>query len=210
MCGRYTIFTDEDERELLEIIRIVNEKYRNNGTNGSQLYKTGEIFPSERVPLLVGGKGTGFNAVLANWGFTLNSNQDAAISSNRPSSQLVINARSETVTKKPLFKNSFFERRCIIPSTGFYEWDKGKTKKKYHFRLPAEGTLYMAGIWRKWEYRDQFTILTTAANPSVSDIHHRMPVILHRESFRDWFTDTNKAKTIIAGEMPLLDRYEAI
>lgn len=227
MCGRYTIFTDEDEREVLEIIRIVNERYR----GGDAVYKTGEIFPSDRVPLLVAGKKDGMNAVLSNWGFTLgarppvrgvlaadtaNSIANTADSVATPAGKgvrgsaprLVINARSETAVEKPLFRDSFLWRRCVVPSTGFYEWGDGKEKRKYHFRLPGGGALYMAGIWRPWEDGGQFLILTAPANPSVAEIHHRMPVIIGRESFRDWFG--GGAAALMAGEMPALDRSEAV
>jgi putative SOS response-associated peptidase YedK len=102
----------------------------------------------------------------------------------------MINARSETVSEKPAFRSAFAKRRCIIPSDGFYEWDKaGGTRDPYHFRR-KDGALWgFAGLWETWrdpnnsdaEELYTCTILTTEANRTVGKVHERMPVIFGRE-----------------------------
>ena len=98
----------------------------------------------------------------------------------------MINARSETVAEKPAFKNAFLRRRCVIPSDGFYEWDKiGPVKQPIHFRHTGGELWGFAGLWEEWQGPDKdaaplrtCTILTTTANATVGRIHDRMPVIL--------------------------------
>lgn len=94
----------------------------------------------------------------------------------------VINARSETVAKNPLFKSAFSRHRCLIPATGFLEW--GADKCKYLIRL--EDPLFaFAGIYRTGEV----TMLTCSPNEFMSTIHDRMPVILPRSSYDRWLDE---------------------
>lgn len=104
----------------------------------------------------------------------------------------LINARSETAGEKPSFRQSLRQRRCIVISSGFYEWRRTeKGKQPYYIRPLAEGLLPFAGIWDAWRAPDgtvleTCAILTTAANPLVASIHDRMPVILHPDEFSLW------------------------
>ncbi len=184
MCGRYTIYTDEDERELLEMLRIIEE--RGKGKAGID-FKTGEIFPSDRVPLLMRGSGSGINIAFADWGFNIRNNR-------------IINARRETAAEKPSFRDCLISRRCIVPSTGFFEWDS--RKEKYLFNLPDTKMLYMAGLWRKTDKADEFVILTANANESVEKIHDRMPLILQRENFKSWLYDDEYAMSLNEFSLP--------
>lgn len=94
----------------------------------------------------------------------------------------VINARSETVAKNPLFRSAFAKNRCLIPATGFLEW--GADKCKYLIQL--EDPLFaFAGIWRAGEV----TMLTCEPNEFMSTIHDRMPVILPRRSYDRWLDE---------------------
>lgn len=102
------------------------------------------------------------------------------------------NARCETLTEKPAFRNSIKYYRCIIPVDGFYEWKrKGKTKETYYFQLKEGKIMPMAGLFALWngpngEQWMTFTIITTDANPLMAPIHHRMPVLLRQEQFDLW------------------------
>jgi putative SOS response-associated peptidase YedK len=105
----------------------------------------------------------------------------------------LINAKAETVKDLGAWKDSVALRRCVIPSNGFYEWQHGgaNDKSKYLFRLPGEEALYMAAIFKPFPLPDggeipHFSILTTAANASMLDIHNRMPVVLRRDEFEEW------------------------
>ena len=103
------------------------------------------------------------------------------------------NARCETVATKRSFCDSFKKRRCLIPANGFYEWKRldNKTKQPWNIFRNDGQPLAMAGIWDHWETPDGDTlescaVITTEANPFMSQIHDRMPVILAREDWPLW------------------------
>ena len=77
----------------------------------------------------------------------------------------IINARSETAGERPMFRRSLAERRCVIPTTGFFEWGPGEGggKRKYRFNRPGTRALYLAGLWNEFAGEEKCVILTTAA-----------------------------------------------
>jgi putative SOS response-associated peptidase YedK len=104
----------------------------------------------------------------------------------------MINARTETASSKPAFRDSLKFRRCLIPADGFYEWARTeKGKQPYCFEV-NEGELFaFAGLWDRWKDPDgnwlkTCTILTTTANAVTSAVHDRMPVILEHDSYDLW------------------------
>ena len=122
----------------------------------------------------------------------------------------LINARSETVMDKSSFRDSFRERRCLIPVNGFYEWQKRDgTPQPFLFQRRDKGLFALAGIWDRWEYPggrqlNSCTILTTAANPVMRPIHHRMPVILPRRDWEMWLRlEPAQAETLTGLLKPL-------
>lgn len=126
------------------------------------------------------------------------------------SSARMINARSETVLEKSSFRDSFRERRCLIPVNGFYEWQKRDgIKQPFLFQNRAKGLFALAGIWDRWEYPggkelNSCTILTTAANAVMRPIHHRMPVILPRKDWDLWLRlDPDQAESLTSLLKPL-------
>lgn len=106
------------------------------------------------------------------------------------------NARSEDAASKPAFRGPFVRRRCVIPCSGFYEWQKhddgsAKPKKTPHFITRADAQpLYFAGLWDHWSDGDTVlescTILTTTPNAEMKKIHHRMPCVLEPERCVAW------------------------
>lgn len=104
----------------------------------------------------------------------------------------LINARSETVDTKPSFRAAFKRRRCLIPATGFYEWQKqGKSKQPYLIRVRQPQPFAFAGLWESWldpegAELQTCTIITTVANELLADLHDRMPVILEPEDYDRW------------------------
>jgi len=106
----------------------------------------------------------------------------------------MINARSETLTEKPSFRNLYRSRRCLVLADGFYEWKKKKnvkTKVPMRFVLKSQEPFAFAGLWNIWQSPEgdelcTFTIITTEANDIVKPYHDRMPVILKRESEEEW------------------------
>lgn len=113
----------------------------------------------------------------------------------------MINARSETLTEKPSFRNLVSEHRCILPIQGFYEWqnlasETKKPKKQAHYITRVdEQPMTLAGLWTIWKQPDSSllrtcTIITTEANEILSPMHHRMPVILERDSVDIWLGES--------------------
>ncbi len=111
------------------------------------------------------------------------------MSGNRP-----INARVETLSEKPSFRDALRYRRCLIPANGFYEWIKdpaSKQKIPLYFTWPQHPLFAFAGLWESWNDRDggalyTFTIITRPANESCRSYHHRMPLILRHAEYADW------------------------
>jgi putative SOS response-associated peptidase YedK len=102
-----------------------------------------------------------------------------------------INARAETVADKPAFRDSFRERRCLVLTTGFYEWQKLPGRKQPHFiYMPNQEPFAFAGLWDRWLGKggsiESCTIVTTDANRTLKPIHDRMPVILDPEFHERW------------------------
>jgi len=218
MCGRY-LLDDEAYADILMILNNLNAaKKIYSEDNFSQISNTnnqpaanpeenfilsdfprGEVFPSNTAPVFE--REGLFNV---KWGFPHWKN---------PS--VIINARSETAAEKSMFKKPLRERRCVVPSGGFYEWSRTadnnqsngnyhtgagtrktgrKLKDKYLFRRPGEHMIYMAGIVGSFkdafgEEYSAFAILTTAASKSVARIHDRMPVLLTNDEFDLWIND---------------------
>ena len=103
----------------------------------------------------------------------------------------LINARAETITEKPSFRNPFRGKRCLVPATGFYEWQRSTDKTPYYIGLKSREPFCFAGLWDQWVSPDgeiirSFTIITTAPNELMAAIHDRMPVILHRDDEQRW------------------------
>ena len=103
----------------------------------------------------------------------------------------LINIRSETALDKSMFKRLLATKRCIIPATGFYEWQRSSTKKRpYYVHVPDSTLFSMAGIYDVWrgEGKELHTcsILTTASNDLLRPVHDRMPVILRRSMEEEW------------------------
>ena len=106
----------------------------------------------------------------------------------------MINARSEGIEQKPSFRKPFRSQRCIVPATGFYEWQKVSSSRKipYYFTLAGDSPLFgFAGLYDIYfdadgQKLETYTIITTEANELVSQIHDRMPVILRPADEATW------------------------
>ncbi len=105
---------------------------------------------------------------------------------------LLINARAETLIKKPAFQGAARQRRAIIPATGFYEWTKAEdgSRLPWYIHRADAAPLGFAAVWQDWARgEDQITtcaIVTTASEGPMADIHHRMPVVLEPEDWALW------------------------
>ena len=112
----------------------------------------------------------------------------------------MINARAETIAEKPAYRDAFRQRRCLVIADGFYEWEKrdGRSKLPWHVTLADGRPFAFAGIWAIWhgdgEADDRqslrtCSIVTTAANKSLHDIHPRMPVMLQPDEEAAWLSN---------------------
>ena len=115
---------------------------------------------------------------------------------------LIINARAETAAEKNLFADSVAKRRCIIPASGFYEWDPYKAR--FRFTRPDGGLILMAGFWHEEQGTPRYTILTTDANDSMRPVHDRMPVMICRDEIRPWIFDDSKLTEFMGRRQPEL------
>jgi len=204
MCARYTIFTEEEIIEIRSIIDEVSRKF------GDRAVNTGEIRPTNTAPVLT----LEDNRLVpcpVSWGFP-----------RWDGKGVIFNARSESALQKPMFSKPLLSRRCVIPSTGFYEWaaasvfgqqisllpaenapNAKEPKVKLFFRRPDESMLYMAGMINTFQdnggkVKDAFVILTTAANASMSPFHDRMPVILSPSELEDWISSETFMRQVLA------------
>lgn len=111
--------------------------------------------------------------------------------------QLIINARAESVKQKPLFGRDYRKRRCVIPARGFYEWDRNK--RRYSFGDgEGETEIFLAGICTGLpQDAGRFTILTVGANEQMKEIHHRMPVLIKKDEFAQWFGSVESADALL-------------
>lgn len=114
----------------------------------------------------------------------------------------LINARSETVFEKPIFRGAIRSRRCLIPASGFFEWQKvGGKKQPYYVKVRDRDLFSFAGLWETWRKADDqvvesCTILTTSANKLVAPIHDRMPVIIARQGYDAWMQAAADPRTL--------------
>ena len=170
MCGRYYIAIEDDE--LQDIMREVQQK-----VDAVKLaaVKTGEIFPTNIVPIL-----TPNGAALMKWGF-----------SRFDGKGQIINARSETLLEKPMFKKPLLDgQRCLVPASNYFEWQAQPAGKKIKHTIynPSEPVIYMQGLYRTEKESDlpAFVVLTKEADSNLRIIHERMPVILDSVNAKSW------------------------
>jgi putative SOS response-associated peptidase YedK len=123
------------------------------------------------------------------WGYPAVASSSSGSLLPAPSSPLT-NARAETLAQKPTFREAFRHRRCLIPATGFYEWEKrGRARLPWLFRRAGAEPFAFAGLWEPHAAggRPAAVIVTTAPNELMAPLHHRMPALLiSAEACRAW------------------------
>ncbi|MCP4310202.1 MAG: SOS response-associated peptidase [Bacteroidetes bacterium] len=174
MCGRYNLITDA--QAIVDFFEV---------ENSLEIEPRYNIAPSQNIPV-IRQKGEIREISLLHWGLIPHWAKDKKIGYR------MINARAETVAGKPSFRAAFRQRRCLIPATGFYEWQLVTGgKQPYNIQI-GEGKLFaFAGLWESWkggdgEVVESCTIIVTDANDVVRPIHDRMPVILHPADYGIW------------------------
>jgi putative SOS response-associated peptidase YedK len=176
MCGRYALFADQEKIE--ETFGIQSEDFSIYTSNYNAA-------PGTDLPVVLVGKGNIRKIGRLRWGLIPSWAEDRSIGNT------MINARCETLTEKASFKKPFQRHRCLIPASGFYEWQQlGKAKIPYFARSLDQEVIGFAGLFEKWEHGDEhiysFTIITTPANSLLKPLHERMPAILRPEQYEMW------------------------
>jgi len=180
-------FHSQQQKSPQEIAKRFNLGIENVPKNVTGIFN-GFDFP--KTPIIIGSE---INKVqLFNWGLIPNWSIDEDIR------KFTLNAKIETLAQKPSFKN-VINNRCLILSTGFFEWQwrdsKGKNKRKYLITRPEESLFAFAGLWSEWvnpetgEVKKTYSIITTEANELMKEIHNskkRMPVIVPKDREFDW------------------------
>lgn len=195
ICAHYTVFTEEEIIEMRAIIAEIERKMY-----GGKPMSKAEVRPTNIAPVV-----TNDGARPMKWGFP-----------NPRGKGVIINARSETASEKPMFREAVAKRRCAIPATGYFEsgfvseqlsllpdaQTQGK-KERYIFTMPSSALFYLAGFYSDYELDGvmfpHFVVMTMDANSSVADVHNRMPVILSGGWHIDWLKNG-----VLEGVSPML------
>lgn len=111
---------------------------------------------------------------------------------------LIINARADTVAVKPAFREAVRARRCIVPASGFYEWQtEGKAKLPWYFTRADGAPLAFAGLWQRWGDIDTVAIVSTDAGPGMRGLHHREAVVLERDDWPLWLGEAGHGAAVL-------------
>lgn len=179
MCGRYRL--DADQRDMEEIIRALNRREEKLGAD-KPVKTSGDLHPGDRVPALCRGRSGGIGAFAMEWGYRLEDGRR------------LINARLETAAQKPTFRDGMQSRRCLMPMSAYYEWERrGNDRVKYRIAPKAEGLSCLAGVYRLEEDGPRFAVLTMEAADELAFIHDRMPVLVPYAAREAW---------LLRGELP--------
>lgn len=185
MCGRFVLLTD---------LSVVMESFGVHDAEG-EFRQSDNISPGQMVAAVVY---ENTNRLLPfRWGLIPSWAKDPSISKR------LFNARAETVSEKPSFRDAFKKRRCLIVADGFYEWQKqGSRKNPFLFFLRSGQSFGFAGLYETWTSPDRqavhtCTIITTGANELIKPIHDRMPVIIPKENESTWLDPENRNRELL-------------
>ena len=177
MCGRYRL---SRRKQLVE-------EYFDTVSDEPDLSPRYNIAPTQQVPVIRQNPTEPVRELsLIRWGLIPSWAKDTSIAAS------MINARSETASTKPAFRDPLKLRRCLIPADGFYEWQRtAKSKQPYCFEVNNGDLFAFAGLWDRWKdangkWLKTCSILTTVPNSVTSAVHDRMPVILDPDSYDLW------------------------
>ncbi len=197
MCGRYALGLTHEE--ILEYFGFDELDERRLPVLPLPLFN---VAPTQAIPVVVE-TDQARELRTMRWGFRPSWSKDGG----RPAP---INARGETLTERPMFRGAVAKGRCVIPATGFYEWQSvvgRKARQPWYFQLKDGGPFGFAGLWTPGpDGQDTAAIVTTAANALVAEVHDRMPVILARDAEADWLDRSETSPSAVLG---LLAPYPA-
>jgi putative SOS response-associated peptidase YedK len=179
MCGRYRRKSDKQ--------RIAEAFQTSVGLEEFDLGPEDDIAPGSMQPVVAVNEDGERQIELMRWGFKL-------------PDRLLFNARSEGIADSKFWKDSFGERRCIVPADSIFEWqkvDKGK-KPKYEFVIPGHEPFGMAGVWKLWknpktnQWERTFAVVTGEPNELMQPIHDRMTAILEPRDYTEYLAPAER------------------
>lgn len=191
MCGRFNLTaTAEQLADHFQGLRVPEFEASYN------------IAPGQKILAVVGLADKRLKFVKLQWGLIPSWVKDNNIGHH------LINARAETLQQKPSFRSAFKHRRCLIPATGYYEWQTWPDHKQaYHVHRQDNRPFAFAGLWEHWQRDDatiySCTLITTSACPALHDIHERMPVLLAESDYRLWLDQATPPEQLLA----LMDHF---
>lgn len=177
MCGRYVI---EDFQELSETLRQIPFQ------SFFDFQPNWNAAPTHQLPVIIDVDG-GLQMRPMQWGLI-----PAWLKPGEKPKVAPINARSETIAEKPMFRNLVKRRRCLVPANGFYEWKRtGGPKQPYYIHLTDQPIMLMAGLYDvrqgvDGEPQPSYTIITGPPNQVMGSIHDRMPMIIRPDDVALW------------------------
>lgn len=185
MCGRYTLTAGPDT--LARTFKAgLSDEYRK---SWKPRYN---IPPGSGITAIIEDRNRGGRWVeILHWGLV------PAWATDPKIGYKLINARAETLSEKPSFRDAFRYRRCLLPASGFYEWDREVSPRQPYYFFPEKGELMaLAGVWEHWLHASgseilSVSIVTTEARGPVERIHDRMPVILRERDWARWLDPNN-------------------
>ncbi len=183
MCCRY-YYDEKMAREIEKVCKSIDRKIQ---------MAAGEFCPSEKAPVITGRKDKLLLEEMQ-WGFP-----------HQDKKGLLINARSEGIGEKKTFGESVRRRRCVIPASGYFEWDS--RKNKVAFDRTDNKPIYMAGVYNMIDNAERFVVITTEANESVSNVHDRMPLIIEENEINMWLYDDKATEFILNKKSPELEQH---
>jgi len=192
MCGRYTLTSPED----------IASRFGLGALTETHIEPRFNVAPSQSVPVIVQQE-TGPTLTTMRWGFQPAWMRDTG---QRPPP---INARSESLLERPMFRGAVAHGRCLIPADGFYEWKMvpgRKTKQPMYIRLKGGDLFAFAGLYVQGrdDIGETCVIVTTAAYDVLTPIHERMPVILDRDVEMRWLDrDLEDARAALSYLQPV-------
>jgi putative SOS response-associated peptidase YedK len=192
MCGRYSLVPTESIATRFDIQQ-----------QQLTLAPRYNVAPSQSMPVVV--RNSPNRLMEMQWGLIPSWSKE-------PRAQFsTINARAETITKSPVFRGPFKSRRCLVPASGFYEWQRTEQgKQPFCIRLKDAELFAFAGLYDVWHDADgnelySYTVITTVPNDLVASIHNRMPVILRQADEDAWLDKESEPARLLA----LLKAYPA-
>ncbi|PCR91325.1 SOS response-associated peptidase [Natrinema ejinorense] len=199
MCGRYTLTVTGDDLETRFDARF---RAAESGSGSDATFTPRyNMAPGQELPVITNEEPETIQRL--EWGLVPSWADD--------DSGGLINARAESIDEKPSFESAYERRRCIVPADGFYEWvETADGKRPYRVTFEDDRVFAMAGLWERWEPEttqtgldafgggveepsesgplETFTIVTTDPNDLVSELHHRMAVVLEPDAEERWLS----------------------